>query len=427
MRVLYIVGTFPALSEPFIINQIAGTVQRGHEVLVYAAYGAGQVHLVDHPLVESNHLMDKTVAAAALPKGVFPRLGSGIGLALRGLTLDPLKTLKLLNVPRYGWQAASLQLLHQGAPLLEQQPFDIIHCQFGTLGLIGLTLRREGLLRGALITTFRGHDISTVLKTHGGDLYAELFHEGDYFLANCEYFRNKLVSLGCDHQRLEVLFSGIDVQRFRYRGSRVSSDGKLRIASVGRLVEKKGLHYAIDAAAMLRDAAVPFELTIGGDGPMRATLQQKIDAFQLQDSVKMLGALRQVQVIELLEQSDILLAPSVTARDGDEDAPVNTLKEAMAIGLPVVSTFHGGIPELVEDGINGYLVPERDAAALAERLTHLARHPELWATLGQQGRLRVEAAFDSPRLDNRLCTIYDKVRGLCARPRTWSTPYGSLR
>jgi colanic acid/amylovoran biosynthesis glycosyltransferase len=225
-----------------------------------------------------------------------------------------------------------------------------------------------------------------------------------------------MVSLGCDPQRLEVLFSGLDVERFPYRGTRAGADRTLRITSVGRLVEKKGLQYAIDAAAMLRDAGIAFELAIGGDGPQRAALENKIDALELQGAVKILGALRHERVIDLLNRSDILLAPSVTASDGDEDAPVNTLKEGMAIGLPVVSTFHGGIPELVEDGVSGYLVPERDGAAIAERLTHLAQHPEIWAAMRRNGRRRVEEAFDSALLDDRLNAIYGKIYGL-ARAR----------
>jgi colanic acid/amylovoran biosynthesis glycosyltransferase len=112
------------------------------------------------------------------------------------------------------------------------------------------------------------------------------------------------------------------------------------------------------------------------------------------------------------EQFSSFLAPSVTAADGNQDAPVNTLKEAMAMGLPVISTYHGGIPELVEDGVSGFLVPERDAKAIAQKLDYLISHPEIWVQMGRSGRRQVEDKYDMEKLNDELVKIYQNSLSL---------------
>ncbi len=125
--------------------------------------------------------------------------------------------------------------------------------------------------------------------------------------------------------------------------------------------------------------------------------------------VKLHGWKNQKEIIEILDVCHIFIAPSVTGVDGNQDAPVNTLKEAMAMGLPVISTFHGGIPELVEDGKSGFLVPEKDADAIASKLTYLLEHPETWKQMGKIGRSRVEEKYDMNKLNDELVEVYQKV------------------
>jgi colanic acid/amylovoran biosynthesis glycosyltransferase len=124
------------------------------------------------------------------------------------------------------------------------------------------------------------------------------------------------------------------------------------------------------------------------------------------ERVRFLGWQSQEQVREALERADLLIAASVTAENADEEGIPNVLKEAMAVGVPVVSTRHGGIPELVEDGVSGVLVPERDPEALAAQLAELAAHPERRAELAAAGRVRVERDYDIERLNDRLVTLF---------------------
>jgi colanic acid/amylovoran biosynthesis glycosyltransferase len=134
-----------------------------------------------------------------------------------------------------------------------------------------------------------------------------------------------------------------------------------------------------------------------------------IDELDLGEQVKLVGPKSQEEVIALLQDAHLFVTPSVTAASGDQEGIPNVLKEAMAMGIPVVSTRHSGIPELVQDGVSGLLAPERDSEALAERLACLIDHPEKWAAMGRAGRQHVESEFDSDKLNKELVDLYLQV------------------
>jgi len=145
---------------------------------------------------------------------------------------------------------------------------------------------------------------------------------------------------------------------------------------------------------------------VAGDGSFRSTLEAQRDRLGLDRRVRLLGWQTQAQVRQVLGRAHVLVAPSITAGNADEEGIPNVLKEAMASGLPVVATRHGGIPELVENGVTGFLVAERDPQILAERLAELAAPSERWAAMAAAGRARVEREYDIERLNDRLVTLF---------------------
>jgi colanic acid/amylovoran biosynthesis glycosyltransferase len=158
---------------------------------------------------------------------------------------------------------------------------------------------------------------------------------------------------------------------------------------------------------ILLDRGVEVEYRILGDGPRRARLAALAAELGVKDRVTLHGRHGQETVRAGLERSDVLVAGSVTAADGDEEGIPNVLKEAMALGLPVVGTRHAGIPELIEDGVSGVLVPERDEAALADALQRLAREPGRWTAMGRAGRAKIEMEYDIDRLNDRLAGLLE--------------------
>ncbi|HEY9736026.1 MAG TPA: glycosyltransferase, partial [Trichocoleus sp.] len=407
MRIAFVVGHFPRLSETFILNQVTGLLERGHEVDIYADQVEDWANV--HPDVNRYRLWERTYPMVAVPKNYVWRVLEGLWLGLTHLPRAPRLVLRSLNIFRYGLQAASLWPLYAAVSLKPNPQYDIIHCQFGTQGYRGLALQR--LLRPLpkLILMFRGHDISCYVNQGGDRVYRYLLGRVDYCLANCEFFRQRVIELGCEPAQIAVHRSGLDPSKFAFRPRHQPLEGPVNIATVGRLVEKKGIEYAIRAVAQQAARYPDLVYRIVGDGPLRPALEALIHELEAEDYIHLVGWKNEAEIIELLDASHLFIAPSVTAADGNQDAPINVLKEAMAMGLPVLSTFHGGIPELVQDGVSGYLVPERDSEALAARLKDLLDHPERWEAMGQAGRAYVEAHYNIDTLNDRLVQVYEHL------------------
>ncbi|MFS0725644.1 glycosyltransferase [Paenibacillus sp. 1P07SE] len=405
MRIAVFADYFPALSETFVLNQITGLLDRGHDVDIYAT--APRREQTRHPDVAAYGL-DARCRYRRMPPGKLARYAKLLPLLGRNLHKAPMALLRSLNGWRHGREAWSLNLFYSAWSLLEadRREYDIIYCHFGPTGKLAAALRQIGLLRGQVITTFHGADITSYLQERGEHVYRELFRQGDLFLPISERWRAQLIKLGCPEERIMVHRMGIDSSRFAYRAPAQAEDEPLRLVTIARLVEKKGVAYAIRAAAALAAEGRAVEYTIIGDGPLRGELEQLVLSLEMGAQIRLVGPKDQQEVLKLLRRSDLMVAPSVTAADGDQEGIPVVLMEAMAIGLPIVSTWHSGIPELVEDGASGYLVPERDADGLAHKLRLLMDNRHQWPEMSAHGREIVEQSYDIHRLNERLEDIF---------------------
>ena len=283
----------------------------------------------------------------------------------------------------------------------------LIHAHFATDGLLALPLARA--LGVPLVTTLHGFDVhrSRARLLRSGRLSwirfallrRRLIEQGDLFLAVSDALREAAVARGFPAGRTVSHRIGVDLDRF---GPAEPEPGL--ILHVGRLVEKKGTCVLLDAMARLPDA----RLAIVGDGPLRGALARQ--AAALGDRIRFLGALPPVEVAAWMRRAWLLAAPSVTAADGDSEGLPTVIVEAAAASLPAVGTYHSGIPEAVADGETGFLVPERDAAALAGRLTALLGSAELRDRMGKAARALAQRRFDLRRQTALLEDLYDGVR-----------------
>ena len=409
LSVAFIIGKFPVLSQTFVFNQAAGLIDRGHDVRILSLSDPPPPTPKMHSIVERYRLVERTTYLPRPPHSIVARAAGLLPKLLSEGAAGWSLLARSLDVRRYGKNAISLRRFFEAAPLLRIRTPDVVHCQFGTLGIAAVRLRQLGVLDAPIVTAFRGFDASRHVQQHGAGVYRDLFAQGDAFLPNCDFFRRRLVELGCDPTRIEVLRSGIDCRRFVPRTNSRSAASEVRITSVGRLVEKKGFRFAIAAIDELRRRHANIRLQIVGDGPLRPELERAIADRKLASHVQLLGELSQEELVGVLMDTDLLLAPSVRAIDGDEDAPVNTLKEAMAMGIPVIGSRHGGIGELVDEGVSGQLVPPGDAAAIAAATERLLAQRHRWSEMGRAGRTRVLAEYDIERQTDRLIAIYHDV------------------
>jgi colanic acid/amylovoran biosynthesis glycosyltransferase len=411
MRIAFLVTKFPALSETFILNQITGLIDRGHEVDIFASKGEthGKMHgnIVKYNLLEHTYYMH-------IPKNKLIRLGYGAVHLMERFPRRMLPLVKSLNVLRFRKKALTLSMFYAALPFIDKDPYDIIHCHFGPNGNLGIQLRDLGALKGKIVVTFHGHDMTSYILKYGQDVYDYLFRKGDLFLPVSERWKNKLISLGCREEKLSVHHMGIDIERYTCDRSRKRDNGKVNILSVARLVEKKGIQYGIKAVGSVIEKHPDIEYRIIGDGPLKDELELLIAGLNLGEKVKLLGWKNQEEILECMNDSDILMAPSVTGKDGDQEGIPVVLMEAMAMGLPVLSTCHSGIPELVQDEVTGFLVPERDVKALTERLANLLEHPEQRLELGMAGRRRVEKDYSIAHLNDQLISSYEQLLNACA-------------
>lgn len=287
----------------------------------------------------------------------------------------------------------------------------VLHAHFGYTGHQILPVKaRTGL---PLVTSFYGEDASArPADPTWRRRYAELFERGDRFLAEGPAMRQRLVALGCPPQKIAIQPIAIPVARYPFRERRRRAGQPVRLLFCARLREKKGLAYALEAFARVRADHTDVTLRVAGDGPERAGIEAQIDRLGLRDAVEMLGAIPHEQFVKELESADLFVQPSVTAQDGDsEGGAPTTLLEAQACGLPILSTLHADIPNVVGHLDSGLLAPERDSEALASHLELLLEEPERWPAMSRAGRARVEQFHDVSRLIPRLEDLYLELAG----------------
>jgi colanic acid/amylovoran biosynthesis glycosyltransferase len=410
MRIAYIVTAFPVISETFILNQITGLIDRGHEVDIYT-FALKELE-TPHSQIKQYHLLDRTLNLSNRTLNVWGRTIKAANLIVQQVVRSLPATCSTLSRIRrariIGCKFPLLALLEIGLAQDPNHRYDIIHCQYGTLGRRFLALKKAGLLSGKFITAFRGHDITQHAKS-GPGLYDELFKNGDLFLPVSHSLEQRLVERGCDPAKIRVLHSGIDCSQFCFRPRTAKNNEAINILTIGRFVEMKGILYGVESIAGLIQAGKKVHYDIIGDGPMRNEISEKIKQLGIESHVTLHGWKDQESVTNYLDQAHILLAPSVTARNGEAEGIPNVVKEAMATGLPVISTVHSGIPELVENGVSGFLVPERDVQAMTDRLAYLIDHPEEWESMGRAGRKKIEDDFDNEKINDYLVELYQQI------------------
>ncbi len=407
LDIAFFVGEFPKISETFILNQVVGMIDRGHRVTVYAE--PPSTYTAVHPLIEQYRSRYALRYRPRIPESRLLRLIGAARLIIRHGWRNPRLVGRSLLFLRYGRCSASFKLLYSAMPFLQESArHDVVSCHFGDYGMLAVALRKAGALEGKIITTFHGYDLSSYLAKAGAGVYRDLFERGDFFLLVSDFGREKLISLGCRPDKIAVHRMGIDVSRFSCT-DRTRPSNSAQVVSISRLVEKKGLSYGIRAVAEVAKSHPGIRYRIVGDGPLRGDLSGLIDSFGLRGIVELCGWKSAEEVHRILAEADVYLAPSVTASDGDQEGIPVSLMEAMATGVPVVSTWHSGIPELVYDGVSGLLAQEGDAGALAEHLTALLDHSELRERISRAGREAICQSHDIDDLNDKLESLFYEV------------------
>jgi colanic acid/amylovoran biosynthesis glycosyltransferase len=269
----------------------------------------------------------------------------------------------------------------------------VLHIYFGHIGVHLLPLLEICPL--PVIVSFHGADAGVDLDrpAHLAPT-RRMLEKATLLLARSESLAARLVALGADPAKVRLHRTGIPLAEIPFQPRETPADGAWRCVQACRLIPKKGLPTALRAFAEFAQVYPRSTFVIAGEGPQLAELQALAGDLKIADRVRFAGFLSQDALRALYAESHLFLHPSELSANGDQEGVPNAMLEAMASGLPVVATAHGGIPEAVEHGISGLLTAERDPAALAQSLLALARDPARYAGMSAAASARVAAAFD---------------------------------
>ncbi len=433
MRVGFFVNRFPSGSLTFINDQLTGLLDRGFDVQIFSHQPTETT--VQHDEVGRYGLIDRT---HYWPNAGYKGFAGALAIHTKGaFRASRRKTVARLfgGFPqetnfKWSWRGVARaagylkaqgpeqapQLWRRAATVASLPKLDALVCHFGPVGVATQSLRDLGVLNAPMLTFFHGYDVSRWVEQHGAGAYRRLFERGDLICPVSRYWASRLEELGCPRERLSVHRMGIDCHNIPFRVRAEPETGCVNITTVARLTEKKGIEYALRALARVRSNApeLAFHYHIVGDGELRHRLVALIDGLNLRGMVTLHGWQARTRVVELLDASHLFVLPSVTASDGDQEGIPVSLMEAMASGIPVVSTRHSGIPELISHGNGELLVPERDVDALARVIKRLLRSTDSWSKIAHDGRKVVETAFNLQTLNDKLAKTIVELVARCA-------------
>ncbi|MGH8907543.1 MAG: glycosyltransferase [Egibacteraceae bacterium] len=386
-KVAYVMSRFPKLSETFVLYELLAVEREGVRTEVYPLLRerAGVMHPEAAALVER---------ARYQPFVSWPILRSQLHF-LRHCPRRYLRTLWALLAGVAGSRNFAVgaigiwpKVVHM-ARLMAGDGVTHVHCHFAS----------HPAVAGWIVHRLVGIPFS--FTAHGSDLHVDRHMlpqkvaEAAFVLAISDYNRDVIMS-ECGPEaadKVRVLRCGVNPDVFR-PGKQPPPDARLRILCIGTLHEVKGQRHLLEACRLLAEQGVQVRCTLVGDGPDRRMLARLIAAWSLEGSAELVGRRTTAEIAALLVTVDVLAAPSVPTRQGKREGIPVVLMEAMSAQVPVVASRLSGIPELVEDGRTGLLVPPGDAAALAGALRRLHEDPRLRRRLGCAGRDKVVREFN---------------------------------
>lgn len=417
VKVSIIARGFPVLSQTFVSLQIAGLIDAGVEVCVHnfgvqgdSKFLPGSIRgllgkvKVFHTRTRAGKRTEKRSLRVFLKLLYFLYDDPGFASTVLRNWLNGMSTYK-----------GFAKLVTNGYCLREARYSDVIHSQFITYLDPLLELKKIGFFpkNPKIVCSVRGYDI-------GSEKYAQVIdwqrlkEHVDLLLPVSRSLAQKVSERGLEIDTA-VVASPIDlvsIHSIRKERRQIRAGEILQILSIGRVVEKKGFDDALFAVKELLNRGVKLNYTIVGDGECLDDLKNFAINEGIIDHVSFLGKLPPEKVLQLLNEADMFLAPCKTAKNGDVEGIPNVVKEAMGLGLQTLSTYHSGIPELIKDGENGYLVEPADPNALAIKLFEVVENKGVWPNVAKDAMAVIDQKYSVRVTTGVLLSAYKRAAGL---------------
>ena len=296
--------------------------------------------------------------------------------------------------------------------LLRKKNAEVLHIYFGNSALQLLPLLEKEDRPCPIVVSFHGADAGVDMdKEAFRDAMQRVFASADAIMARSEALARDLRELGCPEEKLTIQRAGIPLDEWPALPRTVPIDGAWRFVQSGRLIEKKGYDTTLRAFARFQEVHPKARLVILGDGPLMDPLRQLAKDLDVTNNVTFAGFVDQDRIRCEYGWAHAFLHPSRTADDGNREGVPNSMLEAMATGLPVLATEHGGIPEAVDDGTEGYLADEDDWEAFAVAMHDLAASEKIWTRMSSAAREKVQQGYERSQQIEELEEIYRKAAG----------------
>ena len=302
------------------------------------------------------------------------------------------------------WQISSHEL-RRLTSVLDREDARLLHIFFGHIAVHLLPLIQAWSKPS--VVSFHGADVLVDMdKQAYRKTTKQMLDAATRVFVRSASLQRAVVELGCEQNKIDIVRTGIPLQEFPFRKREFPANDEWHFLQASRLVQKKGLATTLHAFTAFLAHYPHSTLTIAGEGPMLPDLKELIRKLKIDDRVVLPGFVTPEKLREIYYMSHIFLHPSETGSDGNQEGIPNSMLEAMATGLPVFATEHGGIPEAIENGVSGILVPERDHEALSKKLLESVQDRDLLARLARNGADVVAQKFDQESQIRQLEEIY---------------------
>jgi colanic acid/amylovoran biosynthesis glycosyltransferase len=403
MKVAVVVGTFPKLSETFVLNHIIGLIKNGFEVTIFAT---NKGSLPYHPDVSKYNLLDKVIFRPNPHVGAIKRLFLIIGLLCKNKQFL-FKLLQTFRPKYYGSFALKGYFFFEAIPFLKFKPdyFDIIHTHFGENGNKLAYLKETGIINSPLIVNFHGHDVNHIELIKKQKYYKALNKSASALIFNSKYLMQKFKKV--THIKLPTYQVPVGINTELFSSNNKSVNTKTKLITIGRLVDCKGIELVIEAlTAIDRDK---FEYHIVGDGPNKNDLKQLTSQKNLDSNITFHGAITQPTVIDLLQKSDMFILFGITDKYGEIDAQGLVVQEAQACGIPVIVSDGGGLPEGVLKNETGLIIKEGDVKELKNVLLKVINKNINLDQMAINARKFIENTYSIDMIDAKIRQVYSNV------------------
>lgn len=321
------------------------------------------------------------------------------------------------EIAEKGYRKIFRAYLPYWAKVCRQNDVKILHSHFGACGWQDLGLAKR--LGTPHVVSFYGADMSKTPQSdkRWHDRYDKLFNEVNLVIAEGPFAKKTLVKLGCPSDKVIINRLGVDLERITFQERKLLKNGTVKILTAGTFTEKKGIPFAIEAFAISLKHHSNIRMTLVGDANDDAEQQNEkrkifriIEKYGIRGKIDWLGYIPYQELLKLSYSHHIFLAPSITAKSGDTEggSPV-VLTEMVASGMPVISSWHADIPEVVLNGQNGVLSEEKNIDSLVDSFIELIGNPDKWKEIGLLGREHVTSNFNLIEQVKKLEKIYQKI------------------